>query len=463
MSDVERKKVFISYSWDVQDKVITIVEELVSKNIDVVFDLYDLKPGDDIYQYMERSVDDSSVDYVLILSDRTYAEKANDRRSGVGKETLIIAPEVYENKGDGRFIPIVLEKDADGKPYVPRYLKGKFYVDLSSDDCYEDQFEVLVRHIYGAPSHRKPAFGKTPSYLTESKYDMSDIRDCIRRTKLNVSSLTVPKMVDVSIAVYQSILADTGTELDSFYSSLDQTKELRDLMLSFAAELIDHNSSPENFIVTLLEKLGDLRPVFRSQTQNDLISFVQNELLLSFVCLYLYTDDYAGLHSLLKRPFYTYIRYDVNRKDNYNFRYLEDNVPSLESYYNANGLANKLSAEADVIINRASSPIATKSRLISADLLLFHLYPLMFSDGNYWFPQTYIYQSRDMDLQLPWSKLESSDQYNRISVLFGNMPIDEFRQKMVYPYTFSMSYNGVLRSASWITDFIKPNHVGSKP
>ena len=37
------KKVFISYSWAVQERVVKLAERLIANGIDVVFDVYDLK------------------------------------------------------------------------------------------------------------------------------------------------------------------------------------------------------------------------------------------------------------------------------------------------------------------------------------------------------------------------------------------------------------------------------------
>ena len=101
----ETKKVFISYSWKVQEKVIELAERLISNGIDVILDVYDLKEGQDKYAFMEQSVNDPSVDKVLIICDRSYMEKANDRSGGVGDETVIISPEIYGQMKQEKFIP----------------------------------------------------------------------------------------------------------------------------------------------------------------------------------------------------------------------------------------------------------------------------------------------------------------------------------------------------------------------
>lgn len=157
------KKVFISYAWAVQTQVVELAERLLANGVNVVLDVYDLKEGQDKYAFMEQSVNDPSVNKVLIICDRAYAEKANNRSGGVGDETVIITPEVYGNVKQEKFIPVVFEVDEDGKAYIPAYLKGRIYIDLSTeDDRYEVEYEKLLRNIYSKPLYKKPAVGTKP-------------------------------------------------------------------------------------------------------------------------------------------------------------------------------------------------------------------------------------------------------------------------------------------------------------
>ena len=87
-------KIFISYSWSSDALVLELANRLVSHGVDVVLDKWDLKEGNDKYEFMERCVNDSSITKVLIICDKAYAQKANDRTGGVGDETVIISSEV---------------------------------------------------------------------------------------------------------------------------------------------------------------------------------------------------------------------------------------------------------------------------------------------------------------------------------------------------------------------------------
>ena len=85
----------------------------------VTLDKWDLKEGQDKHVFMEQMVHDESIANVLVICDRGYQAKADDRKGGVGTETQLISKEVYENTGQEKFIPIVREYDQDGKPCMP--------------------------------------------------------------------------------------------------------------------------------------------------------------------------------------------------------------------------------------------------------------------------------------------------------------------------------------------------------
>lgn len=162
-------KVFISYSWSSslhQQLVQNWGEQLVADGIDVVLDIYDLKEGHDKYAFMERMVTDESVTHVLIICDQKYSEKGDARKAGVGTESQIISKKVYEKVEQSKFIPIVCEFDEKGNPFLPTYLQSRIWIDFSTPDAVNKNWERLIRVIYGKPLHEKPKLGKPPVYIT---------------------------------------------------------------------------------------------------------------------------------------------------------------------------------------------------------------------------------------------------------------------------------------------------------
>ena len=55
-------KVFISYSWTAKDKARNLAERLLADGVDVVMDIYDLNEGMEKYTFMQRIVNDSSIE-----------------------------------------------------------------------------------------------------------------------------------------------------------------------------------------------------------------------------------------------------------------------------------------------------------------------------------------------------------------------------------------------------------------
>src|SRR5262245_27474731 len=134
-------KAFISYSWtgsDHQEWVLKLATDLRESGVDVIFDVWDLKEGDDKYVFMEQMVTNPDVKKVLIICDKAYAEKADARKGGVGTETQIISAEVYDQVirigQQQKFVAIIAERDVAGQPYLPTYLKPRLYIDMSTTD-----------------------------------------------------------------------------------------------------------------------------------------------------------------------------------------------------------------------------------------------------------------------------------------------------------------------------------------
>lgn len=161
-------KVFISYSWSSaghQGRILQWAEQLVSDGVEVVLDVWELKEGHDKNAFMERMVSDQSVTHVLMFCDSEYTAKADARKAGVGTESQIISQEVYAKVQQAKFIPVVCEFDANGEPYLPTFLKSRIWIDFSSPEAANNNWEQLVRVLYGKPAYEKPALGKAPAYL----------------------------------------------------------------------------------------------------------------------------------------------------------------------------------------------------------------------------------------------------------------------------------------------------------
>lgn len=165
---MDNPKVFISYSWSDQSHQELVkhwADRLVADGVDVILDIYDLKEGDDKYAFMESMVTDPEVTHVLVICDKVYAEKANARKAGVGTESQIISGEVYQRVRQSKFIPIVCEF-SEGEPILPAFMQSRMWINFSSSEAENENWEQLIRLLYGKPQYVKPKKGKAPTFIT---------------------------------------------------------------------------------------------------------------------------------------------------------------------------------------------------------------------------------------------------------------------------------------------------------
>ena len=88
-------KLFISYSHDTEEHsawVAKLAGHLRSHGVDVIFDQWDLRLGDDLPFFMENGLSKSNM--VLIICSLNYVEKANSGISGAGYEKRILSSDM---------------------------------------------------------------------------------------------------------------------------------------------------------------------------------------------------------------------------------------------------------------------------------------------------------------------------------------------------------------------------------
>ena len=152
-------KAFISYAWE-SDEIKLWVKELAtdlrSDGIDAKLDQWEVVPGDQMPHFMEKSVRDN--DYVLIICTPKYKSKSENRVGGVGYEGDIMTAEVLQNSNHRKFIPILKSGTKDTS--IPSWLQGKYYVDLSNETHYDNNYSDLTTTLLNA-RETAPILGTT--------------------------------------------------------------------------------------------------------------------------------------------------------------------------------------------------------------------------------------------------------------------------------------------------------------
>lgn len=163
-------KVFLSYSWTSNEygaRVVDLANRLQDAAVEVVVDQAHLTGGQDANAFMERTVNDPSITHVLLLCDARYADRADGREGGVGKETYIVSEAVYRSATQQKFVPVITERREDGTFPLPAYLGSRFAYDLSQPETEVEQFELLVKHLYGKAAVTLRPLGQRPSYVDD--------------------------------------------------------------------------------------------------------------------------------------------------------------------------------------------------------------------------------------------------------------------------------------------------------
>ena len=187
-------KTFISYAWE-SDELKKWVKDfairLRADGVDLTLDQWELVPGDQTPHFMERSVREN--DYILILCTPKYKEKSDNRIGGVGYEGDIMTSEVLKNSNHRKFIPIL--KSGNDKVSIPAWLDGKYYIDLSNDLHYQNNYEDVITTLYNA-REKAPALGNRPSSIPKSQTNTNTIveNDEIKIKGILVDEITTPSM-----------------------------------------------------------------------------------------------------------------------------------------------------------------------------------------------------------------------------------------------------------------------------
>ena len=477
-------KIFISYSW-ASEITKTITRELAGKlrdnGVDVILDIWDLKPGQDKYSFMEQCVTNYEIDRVLIICDKSYADKANSRTGGVGDETMIISPEVYGKAQQEKFIPVIIELDEDNKPFLPAYLKSRMYIDLSGYH-YEDEYEKLLRTLYEQPESRKPALGTPPEFLfKEEPISLLPMREAVRKLEAQdfkrVNKNTADDFINLYLDSLKGFYRQDNFMPDRFLDDFRAMNENRSYFLKFLELLATSDKiALGEFLAGAFEHiyntLCDLH-FFEPQANGcnvysfDIFKLHVWELFLCSTTYLLYHGMFSDIHDLIVHTYF------LRRSP-----LSEETLPS--SYgafwfktYELEPLIKKSSPDLKqqitpighiVCIERERQPVYSRKAIAQADLFLFQILDgleLGIEDSPSWYPVCYIYSDTDYSI---WQKLRSSKFCEKVFSLFGVQSIDALKQKISKCRSKpAIVYDNLMIPALPISSFINVQDIGTLP
>jgi len=428
-------KVFISYSWSSkthQQHIKDIAERLAADGVETVIDIYDLKEGDDKNHYMERMVQDTSVTHVLVICDRKYSEKADNRKDGVGVESIIISQEIYSSVSQSKFIPLIFEYKETGEAFTPIFLKSRIYIDFSTPEKENDNWERLIRLLYGKPEFTKPKLGKAPAYLEQGSgaptYEInakfSTLKSAISNQKSNIKECR-RQFLETCYQYCDSLRLREQPKTDDFPAEVllihRNLIPVRDILTDWV--LLEGDSGNDDFskgMLDLMESLLELRGRPKIVNSWNETWYLPHQIFAYETFLYILAalikiEAFQQIHTLLHSSYLLPVHLRNRGMEFARFS---------EFFTNSDYLQQKLAPEnvrlyspvAELVKQSASRSDISFDELKQADLVA--LMVSFISKGAYWYPQMLLYSGHYENYPLFVRAIQRRG-FNNIAVITG--------------------------------------------
>lgn len=443
-------KLFISYSWsnpEHEEWVVQLAEELVENGVDVKLDKWDLKEGHDAYAFMESMVTDDNINKVIVVCDKTYAQKADKRKGGVGTEAQIISQNVYEQVDQNKFVAVVKEKDEDEKAYIPTFFKSRIYIDLSDNDLYVKSFEQLLRWIYDKPLYIKPELGKKPSFLsdenhiilgTSSKFKRAI--DAIRNGK-NFAHGALHEYLNTFTENLEKFRIQNNNDKkfdDKIIKNIEEFIPYRNEMIEIFLIVAQYSNNKETYnkIHEFFENIMPYseRPEHITQYHTfdfDNYKFIIQELFLYAIASLLKYECFDAISLLINQEYYNKINDGHNQNAMIKFSAFRNYLYSLE-YRKERLKLNRASLSSDLIKERVEGTGIKFEQLMQADFILFLRSSIdRINKDDYsllWWPDTLVYATNRYKPFELFARAQSKDYILKLNILFNIDSKDKFNE-----------------------------------
>ena len=436
-------KLFVSYSWTTPHHVAWVIrfaEELRENGIDVILDKWDLKEGQDIHAFMEKMVTDPEIKKVLLICDKEYVVKADDRTGGVGTETQIITREIYEKQDQTKFVAVVTERDEVGKPYIPAFYGSRIFIDFSDPGTiYPENFEKLLRWVFDQPLHKKLPIGKKPAFMSEegravglatsSLYRratdaiqngrdnaMLPVGDYFQKLTEELEKLRIKNgegdiLDDLVVRSIESFLPyrDEVVKIFLLLSRVKDTDEAVQIVHRFLEGLIPYMDRPKSISTW-------------TEDDFDNFKFIVHELYLYAVSCFIRNEKFDAAAVLIGTDYYLSDSFDGFDSRMISFWIFRQYLKSLK-HRNDRLKLSRASLHADILKQRSGRSGIDFRDLMQTDLVLFLRsrldYPNDQFGGWHWWPETLLYAGRLSKPFEIFARSQSIQYFNRMKCLLG--------------------------------------------
>ncbi len=445
---MNKPKVFISYSWTSpqhKELVRQWADRLFEDGIEVIIDIYDLREGNDKYAFMEKMVTDPTITHVLVICDQIYANKADRREAGVGTESEIISSEVYD-KEQSKFIPIVCEFNETGSPTLPTFMTAKIWIDFSSLEATNKNWEQLVRLLYGKPQYTKPKMGNAPAYITSkipvptnaTPANFNSLKQTIDENKGNLQyfrndfiNACISHAEDLRVRQRPDIKLTRARVQEDCNAFISIRNYLCD-WISLESDIVNEEAFSE-MLVEVIEKLLNLRsnpPELNSwhATWVTAHSVFTSETFLYIVAALLKSKAYKTLHEIYHAD------YILNSPDDYG----EAGPRMFDCFY---GYSEKLrnmilTEEGGTYVAPAAELVkrnANRNDILFSDIRQAELLTLLITfitPKAFWYPQTLLYSPYQGNNYPFFIRAKRHKYFLKLATITGISSAGELRKKV---------------------------------
>lgn len=447
--------------------------------IEVKLDKWDLLAGHDSNAFMESMVTDPTVNKVLMICDKAYAAKADQRAGGVGTESQIISPELYGKTRQDKYAAVMTDQDEDGNAHVPVFYRGPIFFDFRSGDRYEESYEQLLRWLADKPQFVKPKLGKLPDHIMETRPTAAGTRSAHQRAMRAVEDGTAQGAAHVRS--FGEVLVDELNGLQVSPNGEDEIDELIILTLASSrpylhqvAELartiarFSKDSETWERLLGILEQMLQLTvPAVEIQRwhswQFDAAKIAAHDAFLSTLAIAIDEERFDLADRLFKRVWLIKNPYGaVNERATSDFAGFWQHVESLE-HRNTRLRLNRRSLFADLVKeahdNGALPPFES---MMQADFVC-HIRAATLGEYEHWYPETLIYATNRFTPFPIFARAESREFLDRVLQAIGEPDLQAFTTKLTKIQNGQRGF-GIFRNGGLPVNALSNlKHLGVRP
>jgi hypothetical protein len=285
-------------------------------------------------------------------------------------------------------------------------MASRIYIDLSSDEKFEENYQKLIRNLYDKPLLKKPPVGTPPAYIVEesqitlkTSHKVAEIKNALINDRRSASGL-ISDYLDTFVSSLEDLRLSGGSNLgfdDKVVESIEKMLPLRDDFVDFIFTIFKYQ---ERVDLEQLQNFFEKLIPFNNRPENvqsyteidfDNYRFFSYELFLYLFSILIKLKKYDALAYFINSQYF--YRHPDSSELIYNgIEIFNHYLPSLDEIRNTRLKLRRVSVTADLIKSRATRKDIDFKDVIQADLVAFYITDLR--GGHFgWFPRTSVYSA----------------------------------------------------------------------